>query len=100
MKKIKLNKYLHLVFISVFLIALFTPVNAFASQTDDSMEVIARIEAPTEESPSSTIIDSDSKAQQTDSDSSLALWILLPSISCSALAVTVVYVKRKKHTAK
>ena len=30
-------------FISVFLIALLTPVNAFASQTDDNMEVIDKI---------------------------------------------------------
>lgn len=35
-------------FVSVFLITLFTPLNVFAVQNDDGIKVIARIEAPAE----------------------------------------------------
>lgn len=87
-------------FISVFLIALLTPVNAFASQTNDSMEVRAYIEAPTEEPSSPANINTDSNSVQTVDDGNLDILIPLLFIICGALVVTVVYVKRKKHTAQ
>lgn len=82
-------------FISVFLIALLTPVNAFASQTDDNMEVIARIEAPSDEISSPSNIDAETSSPQTGSDRNSALWIVLLCISGISLGVTVVYGKRE-----
>lgn len=95
MKKIKLNKYLSLLLVPVFLMALLTPVNAFASQTGDSMEVAAHIEAPSNKPPSSSNIDSDPIAPQTGNNNNLTLWLFLLFISFNALVVLLVCEKRK-----
>ena len=44
----KISKFLGLMFVSVCLLTLFAPLNVFALQNDDSMKVIAHIEAPAE----------------------------------------------------
>lgn len=95
MKRKKICKYLCLLFVAVCSVIFTTSLTAFAVHNEGSMEVTARIEAPSDEPPSSSNIDSDPNSPQTGSDSSFALWIFLLLISCSALVVTVVYEKRK-----
>lgn len=96
MKREKICKYLCLLCVTVCSILFTTSLTAFAVQTEGNMEVIAHIEAPSDEPPSSSDVDSDTESPQTGSDNSLAPWIFLLSINCSALVITVVYWKRKK----
>lgn len=57
MKKIKPNKYLYFIFFIVCFIALLKPVNIFAVKSEGNTKVIARIEAPSEESSESSQTD-------------------------------------------
>lgn len=68
MKKIKQIKYLCLMFIPLFLIALLSPMNAFASQTGNGMKIHAYIEAHSEKPSSSSNIDSDPEFPPADNN--------------------------------
>lgn len=94
MKNIRLNNYLSFVFIPVLLIALLLPVNAFASQTDSSMEVIAHIEAPSEDTSSSANTNTDSKSPPTGNDINVDILTAFLLISSGVLTVTVMRGKR------
>lgn len=82
------------VFIPVLLIALLLPVNAFASQTNSGMEVIAHIEAPSEDTSSPANTNTDSKSPQTGNDSNLDILTAFLFISGGALTVTALCGKR------
>lgn len=68
MKKIKINKYLCLMFLFVFFIGLFTSLHAFVSQTDNGMKIHAYIEAPSEKPSSSSNIDADPEFSLADNN--------------------------------
>lgn len=98
MKKIRLNKYLSFVFIPVLLIALLLPVNAFASQANSSMEVIAHIEAPSDEASFTANTNTDSKSPPTGNDSNLD--ILTPFLFISSGVLTVTAMRGKRNNIK
>lgn len=101
MKKIKPNKYLYFIFFIVCFIALLKPVNIFAAKNEGNTRVIARIEAPSEESSESSKTDNipekntDQNAPQTGDDINLSLLIFLMFISGGMFTVTDLYSKKK-----
>ncbi len=101
MKKIKPNKYLYFIFFIVCFIALLKPLNIFAAKNEGNTKVIARIEAPSEESSESSQTDNipgkntDQNSPQTGDDINLSLLISLMLISGGTFTVTALYSKKK-----